>query len=160
MKRICIPENTICFQDNTKKVTKQGQIAECLDVQISHLGKCKLRKHICMFFCKLYLRKHICMFLQIVIGKTCICFLQVIVEKKYLYRRKEKLRPVLELQVKLFNFRPFPEQWKYCCAIPFVRSRDDQNTYLLSNLINLELEVHLCERYLISIKDTRSSSST
>lgn len=147
MKRICIPENTICFQDNTKKVTKQGQIAECLDVQISHLGKCKLRKHICMF-------------LQIVIGKTCICFLQVIVEKKYLYRRKEKLRPVLELQVKLFNFRPFPEQWKYCCAIPFVRSRDDQNTYLLSNLINLELEVHLCERYLISIKDTRSSSST
>ena len=100
------------------------------------------------------------MFLQIVIGKTCICFLQVIVEKKYLYRRKEKLRPVLELQVKLFNFRPFPEQWKYCCAIPFVRSRDDQNTYLLSNLINLELEVHLCERYLISIMDTRSSSST
>ena len=100
------------------------------------------------------------MFLQIVIGKTCICFLQVIVEKKYLYRRKEKLRPVLELQVKLFNFRPFPEQWKYCCAIPFVRSRDDQNTYLLSNLINLELEVHLCERYLISIKDTRFSSST
>ena len=100
------------------------------------------------------------MFLQIVIGKTCICFLQVIVEKKYLYRRKEKLRPVLELQVKLFNFRPFPEQWKYCCAIPFVRSRDDQNTYLLSNLINLELEVHLCERYLISTKDTRSTSST
>ena len=100
------------------------------------------------------------MFLQIVIGKTCICFLQVIVEKKYLYRRKEKLRPVLEPQIKLFNFRPFPEQWKYCCAIPFVRSRDDQNTYLLSNLINLELEVHLCERYLISIKNTRSSSST
>ena len=33
MKRICIPENTICFQDN-KKVTKKGQIAECLDVQI------------------------------------------------------------------------------------------------------------------------------
>ena len=34
MKRICIPENTICFQDNTKKVTKKGQNAECLDVQI------------------------------------------------------------------------------------------------------------------------------
>ena len=61
MKRICIPENTICFQDNTKKVTKQGQIAECLDVQISHLGKCKLRKHICMFF------------------------LQIVIEKTYLY---------------------------------------------------------------------------
>ena len=33
MKRICIPENTICFQDN-KKMTKKGQIAECLDLQI------------------------------------------------------------------------------------------------------------------------------
>ena len=160
MKRICIPENTICFQDNTKKVTKQGQIAECLDVQISHLGKCKLRKHICMVFLQIVIEKTYLYVFANCNWENMYMFLQVIVEKKYLYRRKEKLRPVLELQVKLFNFRPFPEQWKYCCAIPFVRSRDDQNTYLLSNLINLELEVHLCERYLISIKYTRSSSST
>ena len=80
-----------------------------------------------------------------------ICFLQILVEKTYLYPRKEKLRPVLELQVKLFNFLPFSGQWKYSCAIQFIGRGDNWKTYLLSNLLNLELEVHLCEGYLNSI---------